>query len=104
MHGSKEQRSKLDDKTVLHLFVVYGDEVFGFKWWDPTKKKLVRSKDVVFQEDQTLGDFDKTNQSKGTSDDFIQLVRIPLSLKQPRNEDKEINELPRDDSASDIPV
>ena len=41
---------------------------FGFKLWD-----------------QTLGDFDKTNQSKGTSDDFIQLVPILLSLKQPRN-------------------
>ena len=85
MHISKEQRYKLDDKTVLHLFVVYDDEVFGFKLWDPTKKKLVRSRDVVFQEDQTLGDFDKTNQSKGTSDDFIQLVPILLSLKQPRN-------------------
>ena len=58
---------------------------FGFKLWDPTKKKLVRSRDVVFQEDQTLGDCDKTNQSKGTSDDFIQLVPILLSLKQPRN-------------------
>ena len=46
----------------------------------------------------------KTNQSKGLSDDFIQLVPIPLSLKQPRNEDEEINEIPRDDSASDIPV
>ena len=83
---------------------MYDDEVFGFKLWDPTKKKLVRSKDVIFQEDQTLGDFDKTNQSKGTSDDFIQLVPIPLSLKQPRHEDEEINEIPRDDSASDIPV
>ena len=87
MHVSKEQRSKLDDKTVLHVFVVYGGKVFGFKLWD-----------------QTLGDFDKTNQSKGTSDEYIQLVPIPLSLKLPRNEDEEINELPRDDSASDIPV
>ena len=46
----------------------------------------------------------KTNQSKGLSDDFIQLVPIPLSLKQSRNEDEEIDELLRDDSASDIPT
>ena len=65
---------------------------------------MVRSKDVVFQEDQTLGDFDKANQSKGTSDDFIELVPIPLSLEQPRNEQEEIDELPRDDNASDIPT
>ena len=64
----------------------------------------MRSKDVVFQEDQTLGDFDKANQSKGTSDDFIELVPIPLSLEQPRNEQEEIDELPRDDSANDIPA
>ena len=27
----KEQRSKLDDKVVPHVFVRYGDEEFGFK-------------------------------------------------------------------------
>ena len=64
----------------------------------------MRSKDVVFQEDQTLRDFDKANQSKGTNDDFIELVSIPLSLEQPRNEEKEIDELPRYDGVSDIPT
>ena len=66
--------------------------------------KLVRSRDMFFHKDQTLGDFDKPNQSKGTSDDFIELVPIPLSLEQPTNEDEEINELPRDVGASDIPA
>ena len=61
----------------------------------------MKSRDVVFQENQTLGDFDKANQSKGTSDDFIELVPIPPSLEQPKNEE-EIDELQRDDSASDI--
>ena len=59
---------------------------------------------MVFHKDQTLGDFDKPSQSKGTSDDFIELVPIPLSLEQPTNEEEEINELPRDASASDIPA
>ena len=104
MHAPKEQRSKLDDKAIPLVFVGYGDEEFEFKLWNPTKNKLVRSRDVVFQEDQTLGDFDKANQSKGTSDDFIELVPIPLSLDQPRNEDEEIDELPRGDSANDIPA
>ena len=59
---------------------------------------------MVFQEDQTLRDFDKANQSKGTNDDFIELVSIPLSLEQPRNEEEEIDELPRYDGVSDIPT
>nr|CAN83183.1 hypothetical protein VITISV_042366 [Vitis vinifera] len=99
-----EKISKLDDKVVPHVFVAYGDAEFGFKLWDPTKKKLVRSRDVVFQEYQTLGDFDKNNQSKGISDGFIELVSIPLSLEQPKNEKKEIDELPRDNSDNDIPA
>ena len=81
VHVPKEQRSKLDDKAVPHVFIGYGDEKFGFRLWDLTKKKLVRSKDVVFQDDQTLGDFNKANQSKGTSDDFIELIPILLSLE-----------------------
>ena len=36
---------------------------------------------MVFQEDQNLRDFDKTNKSKCTNDDFIKLVLIPLSLE-----------------------
>ena len=64
----------------------------------------MRSRDVVFQEYQTLGDFDKNNQSKGITDGFIELVSIPLSLEQPKNEKKEIDELPRDNSDNDIPA
>ena len=96
MHVPKEQRSKLDNKVIPHAFVGSFDEEFEFRLWDPTNKKLVRSRDVVFQEDQTLVDFNKANQSKGTSDDFIKLVPIPLSLERSKNEEKEIDELPRD--------
>ena len=59
---------------------------------------------MVFQEDQTLGHFDKAKKSKGTSYDFVELVPIPPSLKQLRNEQEEIDEVVRDDSASDIPT
>ena len=81
MHVLKEQRSKLDDETISLVFIGYGDKEFGFRLWDPIKKKLVKSRDVVFQEDQTLRDFDKANKSKCTNDDFIKLVLIPLSLE-----------------------
>ena len=81
MHVLKEQRSKLDDETISLVFIGYGDKEFGFRLWDPIKKKLVKSRDVVFQEDQNLRDFDKANKSKCTNDDFIKLVLIPLSLE-----------------------
>ena len=37
---------------------VYSNEEFGYKLWDPATKKIIRSRDVVFFEDQTIEDLD----------------------------------------------
>ena len=34
MHVPKEERSKLDDKATLCIFIGYGDEEFGYMLWD----------------------------------------------------------------------
>ena len=59
MHVPKEQRSKLDDKATPCIFIRYGDEEFGYKLWDLEKQKIVRSKDVVFHEHETIEDMEK---------------------------------------------
>ena len=51
-HVSKELRQKLDARTISCIFIGYGDEEFGYRLWDPKEKKVIRSKDVVFLEDQ----------------------------------------------------
>ena len=48
MHVPKNHRSKIDSMTSPCAFVGYGDERYGFMLYDPEKKKVVRSKDVVF--------------------------------------------------------
>lgn len=53
-HIPKEQRSKLDDKTICCIFLGYGGAKFGYRLWDPEKRKIIRSRDVVFLEDQFL--------------------------------------------------
>lgn len=60
MHIPKEHRSKLDNKATPYIFVGYGDEEFGYRLWDIDKKKLVRSTDVVFHEQEPIVDCDKT--------------------------------------------
>lgn len=60
MHKPKEQRSKLDDKVKECTFVGYGDEEYGHRLWDPEKKKVVRSRDVVFHEHKTMEDEKQT--------------------------------------------
>lgn len=53
MHVLKDERSKLDDKTKKCVFVGYGLNEFGYRFFDPVARNLVRSRDVVFMEDYT---------------------------------------------------
>ncbi|GKV35980.1 hypothetical protein SLEP1_g44167 [Rubroshorea leprosula] len=67
----KEQRSKLDDKTIPCIFVGYGDEEFGYRLWDPEKKKIVKSRDVVFHEHEKINDL-KEDKATGSSGEGVE--------------------------------
>ena len=43
-------RLKLDSKSKLCYFVGYGDSELSYHLWDHQNQKIVRSKDVVFNE------------------------------------------------------
>ncbi|KAG6405608.1 hypothetical protein SASPL_133200 [Salvia splendens] len=53
------RRIKLDDKGEKCIFVGYGDRVMGYKLYNPLTKKVIISRDVVFEEDQTWSWEDK---------------------------------------------
>ena len=56
VHIPKDERSKLDDKTKPCIFLGYAHEEFGYRLWDPVSRKVIRSRDVVFLEDQVPDD------------------------------------------------
>nr|AAR96002.1 retrotransposon-like protein [Musa acuminata] len=56
VHIPKDERSKLDNKAKACIFLGYGHEEFGYRLWDPVNKKIIRSRDVVFLEDQLFDD------------------------------------------------
>ena len=62
IHVLKEYRSKLDDKALHCIFIGYGNEEFGYKFWNLETRKVIRSRDVVFYEDQTMKYFDKEDE------------------------------------------
>ena len=62
-HVPKEQRAKLDDKAVPCIFLGYGDAEFGYRLWNPEHKMLIRSRDVVFHENETIEQVQKTGES-----------------------------------------
>ena len=59
VHIPKDERLKLNVKAKPCIFLGYGHEEFGYKLWDPMSKKIFRSRDVVFLDDQLVDDGDK---------------------------------------------
>ena len=88
-HVFIEQRSKLYEKSTPCICVGYGDEEFGYRSWDPEKKKINKSWDMVFHEIQTLADFVKPTKSIVSSSpnvipDPVQQHNVPQTRKSCR--------------------
>ncbi|WVZ14283.1 hypothetical protein V8G54_011849 [Vigna mungo] len=71
VHVPKDERSKLDVKTRQCIFIGFGQDEFGYNLYDPIEKKVVRSHDVQFMEDQTIEDIDKVEKSTPKEDDNV---------------------------------
>ena len=69
VHIPKDEKSKLDSKAKQCIFLGYAHEEFGYRLWDPVDKKIIRSRDVVFLEDQTLEDIQKKAEKPKSSVD-----------------------------------
>ncbi|GJX69857.1 putative RNA-directed DNA polymerase [Tanacetum coccineum] len=79
VHIPKDERSKLDVKGKPCVFLGYGQDKFRYRLYDPVQKKLVRSRDVVFEEDLTLKDVEKAERETipQHNDDLIDLDPVP---------------------------
>ncbi|RVW34206.1 Retrovirus-related Pol polyprotein from transposon TNT 1-94 [Vitis vinifera] len=89
VHIPKDERSKLDAKTRPCVFIGYGQDELGYRFYDPVQKKLVRSRDVVFMEDHTIQDIEKTKPMESQhSSDLIDLDPVPLANLPTQVEDE----------------
>ena len=78
---------KLDAKTRQCIFLGYGLDEFGYKLFDPIAKKVVRSCDVVFVEDQTIEDIVKTKVLVPQQDPLVDLDPVPATPAPQQVED-----------------
>ena len=70
------KRLKLDDKAKECIFLGYRHEEFGYRLWDLVARKLIRSRDFVFLEDQIVVDEEKSDGSQSSPEIPI----IPTSV------------------------
>lgn len=64
----KDERSKLDNKIKQYLFLLSSeDDEFSYRLWDLKEKKIIRSIDVIFFEDQTIKNFKQKKKIESTN-------------------------------------
>ncbi|GJX06269.1 putative RNA-directed DNA polymerase [Tanacetum coccineum] len=76
-------RDKLDAKSVKCTFVGYGSDEMGYRFWDSKSYKVVRSRDVTFNEDSLYGAkvvIYSSNLTKPNQKDQVVLVDSPENL------------------------
>ena len=94
VHIDSDARSKLDAKSKICFFIGYGDEKFGYRFWDEQNRKIIKSRNVIFNEQVMYNDrstivsnVTKIDQKKS---EFVNLNELTESTVQKNGEkDKE---------------
>ena len=55
------QIGKLDPKSRLCIYLGYDKDEFSYWLWDLINKKVIRSRDIVFMEENTIADWETEN-------------------------------------------
>ena len=50
VHIDSDARNKLDAKSKIYFFIDYGDDKFGYRFWDEKNRKIIRSRNMIFNE------------------------------------------------------
>jgi hypothetical protein len=105
VHIDSDARNKLDAKSKKCFFIGYGDEEFGFRFWDDQKRKIIRSRNVIFNEKVLYKDRSSVETDMADSDtssqksEFIRLEGLPDVTKQSKTQ-----ESLQEDSSTSVPT
>ena len=95
VHIDSDARSKLDAMSKICFFIDYGDEKIGYRFWDEQNRKIIRSRNVIFNEQimykdksTVVLDVTKIDQKKS---EFVNLDELTESTVQKRGEEDKKN-------------
>lgn len=50
IHIDFDACSKLDAKSIKYYFIGYVDELFGYRFWDEKIQKIIKRRNIIFNE------------------------------------------------------
>ena len=87
-HIPKDERTKLDFKSRNAILVGYGDNVKGYRLYDPSTKKIFYSRDVIFDESRQ-GGFEKESSSHDAAKQEVTTPVIHVTHEEENPSDTE---------------
>jgi hypothetical protein len=79
VHISDHARGKLDPKSLKCTFIGYGGDEFGYRLWDDQNKKIIRSRDVIFNEKLMYKDSSTAQSTSPVQNDPVSTELADLS-------------------------
>ncbi|WVZ14797.1 hypothetical protein V8G54_012363 [Vigna mungo] len=91
VHISDQGRNKLDPKSKKCTFIGYGEDEFGYRLWDNENQKMIRSRDVIFNEKVMYKDRNNTcnNNSEQNRPVYVEMDDVPETpiIETPQSEE-----------------
>ena len=95
IYVDSDAHSKLDAKSKICFFIGYGDKKFGYRFWDEQNRKIIRSRNVIFNEHvvykdrlTVVSDVTEIDQKKY---EFVNLDELTESTVQKKGEEDKEN-------------
>ena len=80
MYTDYAERSKLDAKSNKCVFVGYGGDEFSYRFWDYENRKIIRRRDVIFNENVMPKDRSivesSSSSTKAETKEFVEFEEI----------------------------
>ena len=84
-HINKENRTKLEAKSKKCTFIGYGVNDFGYLFYDYEQHKIIRCKDVIFNEKVLYKDQMQEKKHEKENREYTMLDEITEKVKVPAN-------------------
>ena len=93
-HVPKDERKKLDSKARKCIFLGYGSETKGYRVYDPERRRVFHTRDVIFHEFSNYSIEEEPSATK-EEENHERLVEFDYSLEEPVQDEESKLELRR---------